>query len=58
MEQIKLFKAPSEEGLEKKVNDFICTLERSIEIKDISYSHYVSNLPNWTAMVRYDNPDL
>ena len=58
MEQIKLFESPSVEGLEKKVNDFIRNLERSIEIKDISYSHFVIHLPRWSAMVRYNDPNL
>lgn len=59
MEQIKLFEAPSEGYLEKKVNNFIRDLDRCIEIKDISYSHYVrSDIRSWTAMVRYDDPNL
>lgn len=59
MEQIKLFVDPTERYLEEKVNNFIRDLDRCIEIKDISYSHYVRrDLVRWTAMVRYDDPDL
>lgn len=59
MEQIKLFEAQSEGYLEKKVNNFIRDLDRCIEIKDISYSHYVKrDIERWTAMVRYDDPNL
>lgn len=59
MEQIKLFKAKTEGSLEMTVNNFIRDLDRCIEIKDISYSHYVRrDSVSWTAMVRYDDPDL
>lgn len=60
MEQIKLFESPANRRpLEEQVNNFIRDLDRCIEIKDISYSHYVrTDISHWTAMVRYDDPNL